>query len=112
MYAVHKNKREVMLYAFVDRQVEGGNTSALNEQPKALPTTKYAKTITEVETIISKQEKRSQQYDSERYACWAHTIHSGKHSSYDKPPDLPYFTRCKKKRNSEDGSSTSSGTPI
>ena len=36
MYAVHKIKREVMLYAFVDRQVEGGNTSAPNEQPKAL----------------------------------------------------------------------------
>ena len=115
MYAVHKNKREVMLYAFVDFQVQGGNTSAPNEQPKALPTTKYAKTITEVETIMSKlKEKHGQQYDTERYACWAHTIHSGKHSSYDKPPDLPYFTHCKKKRNSqssEDGSSASSGTP-
>ena len=28
MYAVHKNKREVMLYAFVDHQVKGGNPSA------------------------------------------------------------------------------------
>ena len=60
------------------------------------------------------KEKHGQQYDTERYACWTHTIHSGKHSSYDEPPDLPYFTRCKKKSNSqsrEDVSSTSSGTP-
>ena len=119
MYVVHKNKREVMLYVFVDRQVKGGNPSApthlQNEEPKALPTTKYAKTITEVETIMSElKQKHGQQYDTGRYACWAHTIHSGKHSSYDEPPDLPYFTRCKKKSNSqsrEDGSSTSSGTP-
>ena len=102
-----------MKYAFIDCQVEGGNSSApshlQNEEPKALPTTKYAKTITEVETIMSKlKKKHGQQYDIERYACWAHTIHSGKHSSYDQPPDLPYFTHCKKKSNSqsrEDGSS-------
>ena len=43
------------------------------------------------------KEKHGQQYDTEGYACWAHTIQSGKHSSYDEPPDLPYFTRCKRK---------------
>lgn len=123
MYAVHKNKREVMLYAFTDRQVEGGSGRVAptqshsrkhTEQSTDAQTTKkdgYAKTITEVETVMSKlKEKHGARYDAERYACWAHTIHSGKHSSYEQPPDLPYFTR-RKKISREDGPSTSSGSP-
>ena len=121
MYAIHKNKREVMLYAFVDSQVQDDSDGTVQSQrPKqseAASTTRkdvYTKTITQVETIMSKlKEKHGSQYDAERYACWAHTIHSGKHSSYEEPPDFPYFRRKKKsspESQCEDGPSTSSGS--
>lgn len=90
MYAVHKNKREVMLYAFVDSPDQGdsdGTEGPSQKRPKQseVATTSrkdvYTKTITQVETIMAKlKEKHGSQYDAERYACWAHTIQSGKHA--------------------------------
>lgn len=33
----------------------------------------------------------------EQFNAWAHMIHTKKHGTYDVPPDLPYFTKSKKK---------------
>ena len=54
------------------------------------------------------QEKHEKDYSVEKYNCWAHMIHVGKHTSYDMPPDLPYFRGTKKPRTQESDSSSSS----
>lgn len=97
------------LYALVDCPVRGDASGDVNIQSQSQKYPKlsdevpskqrvgYTNTITQLEASISiLKEKHRSQYDAERYACWAHTIQSGKHTSYDDPPDLPSFS-CKKK---------------
>ena len=51
-----------------------------------------AKSISEVEDIIKKlKEKHGDDFSVEKLNCWAHMLNVGKHSSYDEPPDLPFF---------------------
>ena len=33
----------------------------------------------------------------EKLSCWAHMLNMGKHSSYDEPPDYPFFKKPKEK---------------
>ena len=63
-----------------------------------------AKTITNVETIIGKLKEKDSENDFpvEQYNCWAHMIYSGKWSSYDMPPDFPFFKKPKKSKEREE----------
>ena len=79
-----------MLYAFVDSQDQGDSDGTEGPSLKRPKQDVYTKTITQVETIMAKLKvKHGSQYDSERYAFFAHTIQSGKHSSYEDPQISP-----------------------
>lgn len=53
--------------------------------------------IQEVEDIVKKlQTQHGSLMKVEQYNAWAHMINTGKHSSYDEPPELPYFKKSKK----------------
>ena len=72
-----------------------------------------AKNISEVEEIIKVlREKHSDAYSVEKLNCWAHMLNVGKHSSYDEPPDFPFFKKRKEKRSDaqRSGSSSDSGS--
>ena len=46
----------------------------------------------EVEEIVDKlKRKHGNALSLERYNAWAHMIHTGQYSSYDDPPNYPYF---------------------
>ena len=117
MYAAHEKSRELMLYAYVNVPGGGGESSSVTrgkrpkeKPPKEAPPPKKGSTITQVETIMADlKEKHGSKFDAAKYACWAHCIHNGKHSSMDEPPDLPFFTGRKKVSGSRcDDPSTSS----
>ena len=51
------------------------------------------KNISEVEIIMKDLQKKHQSsFTTEQFSTWAHMLHTGKHSSYDVPPQLPFFT--------------------
>ena len=51
-----------------------------------------AKTLDEVDTVYHKlADKHSGKFDADRLRMWAHLINMGKHSSFDTPPDYPFF---------------------
>ena len=69
------------------RRLDDGESTA--SQSKRTATQKK---IEEVEEILSKlKEKHGDSFKIEHLNAWAHLIHVGKHSSYDTPPNYPYF---------------------
>ena len=122
MYTAHRKSREVMLYAY--NNVPGGSESGESsvtrgKRPKLKPLKETpppkrgsTSTITQVEAIIADlKERHGSKYDAAKYACWAHCIQNGKHSSVDEPPDLPFFTGRKKSGSTSQCDTTSSGSP-
>ena len=72
-----------------------------------------AKTLDEVDTIYNKlSDKHSEKFDADRLRMWGHLINMGKHSSYEAPPNYPFFRKHGTPLSTlkSDGSSTSSGT--
>ena len=119
MYAVHKKSRELMLYAYVNVSGGGGESSASvirgkhpkEKPPKEAPPPKRGSTITQVEAIMAElKETHGSKFDAAKYACWAHCIQNGKHSSMDAPPDLPFFTGRKKSGSQCDSPSTTTSS--
>ena len=117
MYAAHKKSCELMLYAYVNVPGGGGESSASvtrgkrpkEKPPKEAPPPKRGSTITHVEAIMAElKETHGSKFDAAKYACWAHCIQNGKHSSMDAPPDLPFFTGRKKSGSQCDSPSTTS----
>ena len=124
MYILHKRKRDILLWCYSDVGDQSGTfTCSTNLQRKRCtvsdtppPSSKrqaIAKNICEVEEIIKKlKEKYGDAYSVEKLNCWAHMLNVGKHSSYDEPPDLPFFKKRKEKRSTPQHSagSTDSGS--
>ncbi len=55
--------------------------------------------ISDVEAIVKQlEDKHGSKYTIEQMNAWAHMLQMKKHSSYDVPPDMPYFTGSKKKQ--------------
>lgn len=82
--------------------IKSGQRKRSNSHAKEdYPTTKCAKKMKQIEEIVDKlKEKHLGLYSLEQYNCWAHTIDIGKHTSYDNPPNLPFFVG-KKPRSKE-----------
>lgn len=100
MYVLCNRKREVLLWCYVDTGVGEQSTVPTRKrpaQPAAPTSTKrvaIAQSISEVEDIIKKlKEKHGDAYSIEKLSCWAHVLHRGSHSSYDEPPDFPFFKK-------------------
>ena len=107
MYMLHKRKADVLLwlYGSVEGETPADEVIQSRKRPrteKSATTSKresIAKTINTVEAIVTKlKEKHGENgYPVEQFHCWAHMINSGKYSSYDKPPNFPFFNKAKAK---------------
>ena len=117
MYILHKRKRDILLWCYSDVGEQSGACSTNLQCKRSVsdippPSSKrqaIAKNISEVEEIIKKlREKHSDAYSVEKLNCWAHMLNVGKHSSYDEPPDFPFFKKRKEKRSDGQRSGLSS----
>ena len=54
---------------------------------------------------------RAKVFSDEQLRTWAHLIQMGKHSSYDTPPDKPFWNNRKTQKHLTGESSTTSATP-
>lgn len=115
MYILHKRKRDILLWCYSNVGDQSGTCSANLQRKRCTvsdnppPSSKrqaIAKNISEVEEIIKKlQEKHGNAYSVEKLNCWGHMLNVGKHSSYDEPPDFPFFKKRKEKRSDAQQSS-------
>ena len=101
MYVLYKRKREVLLWCYGDVGEQSTRKRSSQTIDDSAPSSKrqaIAKSISEVEEIIKKlKEKHGDTFSVEKLNCWAHMLNVGKHSSYDEPPDFPFFKRPKEK---------------
>ena len=111
MYVVHKRKPEVLLWCYGDVDKDStaladGEVSVTRKRcgdqserecPASKRTQSISNTLSAVESIITKlREKHGKgSFSVEKLNCWAHMINSGKWSSYDNPPNLPFFKEKK-----------------
>ena len=105
MYILHKCKRDVLLWCYgdVDEQSTASRkrTQAAGDSASSSKRQAIAKSISEVEEIIKKlKEKHGDAFSVEKLNCWAHMLNVGRHSSYDEPPDFPFFKRPKNDKHS------------
>ena len=94
MYTVYEGKKEVLLWCCIEqgskRRAESPSDS---EAPKRSRYEKQLDKITEVEEIeeILRKKHSGGPYSEEQLRSWAHVIQMKKHSSYDTPPNKPFF---------------------
>ena len=104
MYVLHKRKPDMLqwVYGDVDEQPAQDQdvmTIPRKRQRTDITSTKReskntnTKTLSTVEDIVQKLKDRhgANTHSVEQFNCWAHTINSGKWSSYEEPPDFPFF---------------------
>ena len=104
MYVLHRRKHEVLLWCYgsVGEQTQQSamprKRTTDGSAPPSAKRHAIEKNITEIETIIKRlKEKHGDSYSVEKLNCWAHMLNMGKHSSYDEPPDFPFFKKPKDK---------------
>lgn len=108
MYSKYGKRKEYNLWCqcvIADSSTSRRKRSWVSEPDDKPSTTKKDSTkkesimlsIQEVEDIVKKlQTQHGSLMKVEQYNAWAHMINTGKHSSYDEPPELPYFKKSKK----------------
>ena len=106
MYVLHKRKPDVLLWVYGDVDIEQSNEDqdvmAIPRKRQRTDTTStkresIAKTLSTVEEIVQKLKDKhgANTHSIEQFNCWAHMINSGKWSSYEEPPDFPFFKKVK-----------------
>lgn len=111
MYSLHEGKKEILLWClnYSDRKraiSPGGNE---NETSKRSRYDKQLDKITEVEAIEEdlRDKHSGGPYSEEQLRSWAHLIQMKKHSSYDVPPNKPFWkVRSDKSSSDSNGSSS------
>jgi len=101
MYEASKGKHDVTIWCYgpapYSEQVRGRKRQQTEgtEGASAHKASRYdthVDKMAEVATIEDKlQEKHSGKYNDQQLRSWAHLIQMKKHSSYDEPPDKPFF---------------------
>ena len=129
MNRVHQGKKEILLWCYSVSPSKHGqspsndssrkrghspsNDSSANQPPpKSSRYTNHLDKMTEVESIEEKLKEKHckdgiSEFSDEQLRSWAHLIQMGKHSSYEKPPDKPFWKNCR----ASSGSSSSGSTP-
>ena len=123
MYLFHKCKREITLWCYSHLAAALAQTEQQKKKhslsdpvvppaktPRGSPAVSRSKhdqcamKVQEVEKIVKKlKEKHESKFSVEKLNAWAHMIHLEKHSSYETPPELPYFVgRSQAKKPSTD----------
>ena len=108
MYVLHKRKSDVLLWLYGSVDIEESSDRDDTTLPRKCPRTdtplptstkrdSIAKTLSTVEDIVVKLKERHGEsgLSVEQFNCWAHMINSGKCSSYEEPPDFPFFKKAK-----------------
>lgn len=109
MYREHQSKRcEIRLWCFCVVEDNAATSAPVEttrkrscqteqEQPPSAKRGTCKQRLEQVEDVVKKlREKHAEAYSIEKLTAWAHMINMGKHSSYDTPPNLPYFTGTSK----------------
>ena len=111
MYQIHKSRRDILLccQSSVDSQRTRKRSTpddGHESQPSKPKRESCAKNVQEVEAIMEDlRKKHGSTYSTEKLSAWAHLIQMQKHSSYDCPPNLPYF-KLPKSKNKKAGETT------
>ena len=125
MYKAHQGKKEILLWCYSKGSSHGGaqkrplspNSDDNSRPPKSSRYTNHLEKMTEVQVIEEKlKEKHNKDgakiFSDEQIRTWAHLIQMGKHSSYDVPPDKPFWKNRKRVPIGSSGaSSTTCATP-
>ncbi len=107
MYTIHGRKKEILLWCLTADQ--GQKKRAQSPSSDGAPAQKRSRydthvgKMTEVEEIEAslRQKHAGGPYSEEQLRSWAHLIQMQKHSSYDVPPNKPFWkTRSQKLSNS------------
>ena len=107
MYKVFKNKKECMLWYCPKKKLPTKRQftpdpceNPTEDHSKRKTLTKYQQhdlVMEEIDGIEKKlKEKQKDYFTSEQLRTWAHLIHMGKHTSYDEPPNKPFFKSANK----------------
>ena len=110
MYTLHEGKKEILLWAYsLDQSSKRRCGSPNNEQCKRTRYDTHVDKMIQVEEIESdlRDKHLGEGYSEEQLRSWAHLIQLKKHSSYDVPPNKPFWNIPKKAASS--GSPSSSG---
>ena len=108
MYVKYGKRTEITLWCQCTTVGNKRRCSIESEPKDSSKKSSIMKNIQEVEGILKELKKRhGPMLTCEQFNAWAHMINTEKHSSYDIPPNLPYF----KKSRSSIGPSTSA-SPI
>lgn len=114
MYSAYAGKSEIILWCDgrrTDKASEATrkragrdldeSTIAAKKSRSSLSETQ-SKKLSDVQVIYEElSEKHRGNYSDEQLRTWAHLIQMGKHSSYEKPPDKPFFRGAKLKKSGE-----------
>ena len=115
MYQCYKNRRDILLWCHGQSDIKstsplqprkrGSNDASTSEgKPPSKRTSSSiacAEKIKDVEDIVKQlEEKHGPKYSVEQFNAWAHMINLKKHTSFDSPPNLPYFRGYSKKTTS------------
>ena len=116
MYAVHGDRKEILLWCYTADQGQKRSAQAVSSDEPNPKRSRYDKQIdkmTEVEEIEEKlREKHSDGlYSEEQLRSWAHLIQMRKHSSLDVPPDKPFW-KNRSKKSSDSTATPTGGTSI
>ena len=96
MYKQHKHKKEILLWCYTGVP-ESQKTAPGHKRSHASVYDSHTRKMSEVDEIVSKlDEKHQGRYTPEQQRAWAHMIHLSKHSSYEDPPDKPFFRGVKR----------------
>lgn len=122
MYKAHQGKKEILLWCY-SRGQGGAKKRPLSpdseESSKPLKSSRYTNHVekmTEVQVIEDKLKEihnkaGAKVFSDEQLRTWAHLIQMGKHSSYDTPPDKPFWRNRKSMPTGESSTTSTSVTP-
>ena len=118
MYRVHRGKVEILLWCNASDQASrkrahSPDVEEESEGRKHAKSSRYDKftdKMTEVEAIETELRElhADGMYSEHQLRSWAHLIQMKKHSSYDNPPDKPFWKTTKKNKSVTSGSTSTS----
>ena len=105
MYDVYKKKKPIVLWSRITSHARKRLTELNSEvsskkkklsddenQPRRSNYQNHVRKMVEVDNIVEELEKKhTGKYSPEQIRAWAHMLQLKKHSSYESPPDKPFF---------------------
>ena len=109
MYKEYEGRKEVMLWFYssekeTSKQTKkrshspaGSQEQSSKRRPPNVGSSNYSSKLDQVESILEELRKKHEgKLSEEKLRAWAHLIEMKKHSSYDEPPNTPFFGRGKR----------------